>query len=441
MTAICFSSFSLAKVVKPFVCAFGLLTSWVPVLAEDWPQWRGPRRDGISREKGLLQQWPADGPKLTWSATNLGRGYSSPIVVSNRIYITGDVGNELHVFALTTEGKAVWTATNGASWLRPYPGARATVTSSDGRLYHLNAHGRVVCLEPETGREVWAVNILERFGGKNITWGLSECLLVDGTRVIVTPGGSKGVMAALDKSTGETVWTSEPLRLGATNPPAHQRVPGPADEVDNASYATPMIFEQDGRRMIVGCSSRHVFGVNPETGKLLWTRPMNTRYQVIALTPVQVGDDGIFVTAPDGEAGVMYRVKMRGDTVDVEVAWRTELDACHGGAVLVGGALYGAMYRKAETWVSLNPQTGATKYRLEGLDKGSMIFADDRLYCLSEEGEIALLEPGSEKFEQKGRFSFLTGRKNDAWAHPVIVGGRLYLRYNDTLKCYDVKAR
>jgi outer membrane protein assembly factor BamB len=147
--------------------------------------------------------------------------------------------------------------------LKPYPGARSTVTFNDGKLYHLNAHGRVVCLEAETGKEVWSVNILERFGGTNLHWGLSECLLVDGSRVIVTPGGSKGLMAALDQRTGETVWTSEPLRLGDSPSPAHERVAEPFGEVDGASYASPIVFEQGGRRMIVSCSLRHAFG---------WTR-------------------------------------------------------------------------------------------------------------------------------------------------------------------------
>jgi outer membrane protein assembly factor BamB len=284
------------------------------------------------------------------------------------------------------------------------------------------------------------VNILERFGGTNIHWGLSECLLVDGHRVIVTPGGSKGLMAALDKRTGQTVWTSEPLRLGDSPSPAHERVAEPFGEVDGASYASPIIFEQERRRMIVSCSSRHAFGVDAETGRLLWTRPLPTRFQVIATTPVRI-NDAVFVTAPDGQGGSLYRLRSKGRVVDVESVWRTELDACQGGAVYWNGALYGAMYRRKETWVSLDARTGAVQYRLEGLDKGAVLYADQRLYCVSEDGEIALLNLEAEGFEQMGRFQFVAGRKNDVWAHPVIANGRLYLRYNETLHCYDVKAR
>lgn len=426
--------------VRFLQCALLLLGATLPVAAADWPQWRGPLRDGVCMETGLLQQWPEGGPKLIWSITNLGRGYSSPIVVGKRIFITGDVGEELHLFALDTEGRQVWRATNRAFWKSPYPGARASVTFSDGRLYHLNAHGRVACLEAETGREIWSVNILERFGGTNIHWGLSECLLVDGARVIVTPGGRKGLMAALDQLTGETVWASEPLRLGESNGPAQQRAAEPFGEVDGASYASPILFESGGRRMIVSCSLRHVFGVDADTGRLLWTRSLPTRYQVIATTPVRI-NDAVFVTAPDGQGGTLYRIRTQGSEVAVESIWRTELDACQGGAVYWNGALYGAMYRRKETWVSLDARTGTVKYQLEGLDKGPVLYADQRLYCVSEDGEIALLKPGAESFEQLGRFRFVSGRKNDAWAHPVIANGRLYLRYNETLLCYDVKAR
>lgn len=417
-----------------------LLAGKLSLTAADWPQWRGPQRDGVCTETGLLQQWPEGGPELLWSSTNLGRGYSSPIIVGERIVLTGDVGDELHLFALDLAGRLIWRATNGASWLKPYPGARSTVTFNDGKLYHLNAHGRVACLQAETGKEIWAVNILERFGGTNIHWGLSECLLVDGARVIVTPGGSKGLMAALDKRTGQTVWASEPLLLGDSPSPAQQRVAEPFGAVDSASYASPILFELGGRRMIVSCSLRHAFGVDAESGRLLWTRPLPTRYQVIATTPVRIGD-AVFVTAPDGQGGTLYRLRSKGSEIEVESVWRTELDACQGGAVYGDGVLYGALYRRAETWVALDAPTGTVRHRFQGLDKGPVLYADNRLYCQSEEGEIALLRPAAEGFAPAGRFRFVSGRKNDAWAHPVIANGRLHLRYNETLICFDVKAR
>ncbi len=216
-----------------------------------WPQWRGPRRDGICDETGLLQEWPSAGPRLMWRSGDLGRGFSAPIITGGRIYLTGDVGDELRVYALDLEGKQVWQSKNGEAWNGPYPGARACCVFSEGRVYNMNAHGRVACLEAGTGKEVWAVNILERFGGTEITWGIADCLLIDGPRVIVTPGGTKALMAALDKRTGETVWTTEPLRLGPSDAPNQERLPEPAGEVDSTSYSSPLLFELEGRRTIV----------------------------------------------------------------------------------------------------------------------------------------------------------------------------------------------
>ena len=174
----------IALIPTSLSAADGLIASPEP----DWPQWRGPRRDGISNEKGLLPGWPQDGPKLLWKISGLGKGWSSPIIVGNRLYITGDVGKDLIVFAFDRNGTPIWKTKNGKYWKNPYPGARASCTFSEGRLYHLNAHGRLACLDAASGDEIWTVNILDRFGARNITWALSECLLIDVPRVIVTPG-------------------------------------------------------------------------------------------------------------------------------------------------------------------------------------------------------------------------------------------------------------
>jgi outer membrane protein assembly factor BamB len=428
-------------ICRKWLRVFVIIASFVvDACAADWPQWRGPRRDGVCDETDLLRQWPEGGPPLIWTSTNLGRGYSAPIVVGQRIFLAGDVGEELHIFALDLEGKPVWQTKNGRAWKQPYPGARASCTFSEGRLYHLNAHGRLACLDADSGKEHWSVNVIERFDGKVIHWGLSENLLVDGPRVIVTPGGTKGLMAALDKKTGETVWASEPLRLGENNYTAHQRIAEPFGEVDNASYASPVLVKVGGRRQIVNCSLRHVFGVDADTGHLLWTRPMQTRYSVIAMTPVLVGDS-VFVTAPHGEGGKLYRLRTDGPRVDVETLWRTNLDACQGGVLQVDGALYGAMYDRAKEWVSLDARTGTTRFKLNDFAKGPLLYADKRLYCLSEQGEVALVNPGAKGFEVVGRFRLVPERTSDAWTHPVIANGRLYLRYHETLFCYDVRAK
>jgi outer membrane protein assembly factor BamB len=387
-----------------------------------WPQWRGPRRDGRCDETGLLPQWPSGGPPLRWKTTGLGSGYSAPIIVRDRIYLTGDFGETLRIMALDLRGQRLWESTNGSAWKGPFPGARSSCTYSDGRLYHLNAHGRLACLDAASGREIWTERILERFGGTNIQWALSECLVVDGPRVIVTPGGSRALMAALDKRTGATVW--------ATTPPG---------SVEGASYASPILFELAGRRHIVSCSLKHAFGVDASTGQLLWTRPLPTTYSVIAATPVLV-EDAVFVTAPDTEAGRLYRLVPEGDDIRVETLWSTPLDTCHGGLVYAEGWLFGSWYRRSKGWGCLDARTGALRHQIKDLAMGSVLYADGRFYCLSQEGEMALIKPSPDSLEFTGRFRLVPDRVNDAWTHPVIVDRKLYLRYQDTLFCYDVDA-
>ena len=255
--------------------ADGLIASPEP----DWPQWRGPRRDGISDEKGLLPSWPDGGPKLLWKFDGLGTGWSCPIIVGQRIYITGDVGDDLVIFAFNRGGAVQWKVKNGRAWKEPYPGARACCVFSEGRLYNMNAHGRVVCLDAASGRELWAVDILERFDAKNITWALSECLLVDGRNLIVTPGGEKALMAALDKLDGRTVWATEPL----------------GD--DRTSHSSPILLQYAGRRLITSCSSAHGFGVDAETGRLLWTVPLKNPHGVNVSTPVY-GSGSVYYVTP-----------------------------------------------------------------------------------------------------------------------------------------------
>jgi len=383
-----------------------------------WPQWRGPRRDGISDEKGLLPTWPAVGPTPLWCAGSFGRGWSSPIVTEWGIYLTGDIGEDLRLFGLDLNGKIEWTATNGKAWTGQYPGARSSFAFSEGRLYHMNAHGRVVCLKAASGREIWSVDALQRFEGTNILWGLAECLLVDGPRVIVTPGGKKAAMAALDAKTGETVWTTEPI------------------ENNDAGYASPILFELGGRRQIVNYSSRHIFGVDADTGKLLWKQPRPSEYIALCFTPVFCGD-GVFVTTPGKNGGTRYRLSADG----AQALWDNKLDTLQGGAVLVDGRVYGSGYEGFKGWGAIDLATGRPVVTTRELASGSVIAADGRLYCFSERAEMALVKPTPTAFEFTGRFKLFEELKKDAWAQPVICDGRLYLRYHETLFCYDVRAK
>ena len=386
-----------------------------------WPQWRGPRRDGICNETGLLQSWPAGGPRQLWSITGLGQGWSAPIISGGRLYITGDVGGELWIFAYRMDGTLAWKVRNGRAWTGSYPGSRASCTFYKGWLYHMNAHGRVACLDAATGRSMWTVDTFQRFGATQIRWGHSECLLVENNRVIVTPGGRKATMAALDRFTGKTLWTCGPVGKDAAN------------------YASPILFEYGGLRHLVSYSSHHAFGVNADTGDLLWTVPRPTRYQVMA-TPAVYHDASLFLTGPDGKLAEQVRLTVSGRGAKVTPTWTSELNCMTGGAVFLDGRLYGAGYRKGDGWHCVDPATGKTLYSKRDLNSGAVLYADGLLYCFSERGEVALLKPTAKGFETAGRFTRIAKRIKDAWAHPVIHKARLYLRYHDTLWCHDVAA-
>ena len=397
----------------------GLIASPEP----DWPQWRGLYRDGVSAETGLLKSWPQTAPRLLWSVDGLGKGWSSPIIVRQHVYITGDVGDDLVIFAFDHDGKAVWQAKNGKAWKGSYPGARACCAFSDGLLYHLNAHGRLACLDADSGQERWAVSVLERFEGKNITWALSECLLIDGPHVIVTPGAKKALMAALDKRNGRTVWTTQALGE------------------DRASHSSPILLRYAGRRILANYSSAHGFGVDADTGEHLWIVPLKNPHGVNASTPVYSSGRVYYVT-PYAEQGRLYRLQAEESGVSAEHVWTSPLDTVTGCSVLVNNTLYAAGYKESKWWFGVDWTTGETQCQLKDLTTGAALHAQGHLYCLDEKGTVALIKPGPQSLSVVSRFKPITGRvKNDAWAHPVLCQGRLYIRYHDRLWCYDVKEK
>ena len=395
-----------------------------------WPQFRGPRRDGIARETGLLQAWPEGGPKELWRTKGAGKGFSSPTIAGGRMFVSGDFDGDTAVIAYDLAGKELWRTQNGAAWLNQYQGARSVVTASEGRVYHQNAHGRVVCLDAATGKEVWAAEVLARYGGENIIWGLSECLLVDERAVYVTAGGREALMVALDKRTGGELWRTPALRDEAGE-----------GEVEKASYTPPQLVRFAGRRLIVGHSQRYLFCVEADTGRLQWTQRRPTPYFVQAVVPTPV-DDGIFMAAPLGAPGRFYRLRPPAGPdapVGVEAGWESKLDTCHGGVVHVGGRLYGSYYPRRGGWAAVDARTGAVLYEAMEHAKGAALWADGRLYVLAEDGWMLLLEPTATEFAVRGKFRWAEARDRNAWAHPVVLDGRMYLRFHDTLACFDVR--
>lgn len=405
---------------KVYCLCLCLFLGGVAAKAAGWSQWRGPVRDGICPETGLLTAWPEKGPSLLWTANGIGRGFSAPVIGGSLIFITGDANEKLNIYAFSLAGKRKWHVTNGKLWKKSFPGARASCTYDDGRLYHMNAHGRLACLNGADGKEIWAVNVLERFEGKNITWALSESVLVDGDKVYATPGGKKGLMVALDKKTGKTIWAGDPL-------------PG-----DEASYASPLLINMGGRRLLVNCSKKCVFGVNAADGKLLWTVPHGDPENSVAVTPVMWGDS-VFATSASRNYGAMMRIRLGAEGKTAEKVWTKELKFSHGGLVCMDGQLYGANVASTlRGWVAVNGKDGEARSLGVKLTPGSLIGArGGYLYCLAQDGEIALLKPTATGCETLGRMKVAKGK--DMWAHPVILDGRLYLRFHEKLFCYDLK--
>ncbi|MGQ9661201.1 MAG: outer membrane protein assembly factor BamB family protein [Kiritimatiellia bacterium] len=394
----------------------------VPSPESGWSQFRGSQRDGRCAETGLLQSWPENGPPQLWSTSGLGTGYSSPIIVEGSIFITGDVGEDLFIFAPDLNGKVRWRTRNGRAWTKNYPGARGSCTYAGGYLYHLNAHGRCVCLDARTGKELWSVNILERFDAVNNEYGLSESIIVDGDRVYVTPGGQKAFMAALHRKTGETIWVSEPLERPRAEP------------VGNGS---PILFRLNERLFVVNLSRDSVVCFDACTGKRQWIYTRPSPYRDNCATPLLVGNC-LFHSNPSGCGGRLLRIRCDGGTSGVEVVWECRMDNISGGFVLVDDFIYGSGHYNTG-WTCLDVRTGREQYDYRGVPRGAIIYADGRLYCLSERSEMLLVKPNPAAFEIVGRFRITDGSRADCWAHPAICDGRLYLRYHDTLHCYEIK--
>ncbi len=386
-----------------------------------WSQWRGPRREGVSDETGLLSSWPAGGPKVLWTAGGLGKGYSSPVLGKDAIYITGDVGSELHVFALRLDGKPKWKTVGGKAWSKPFGGARASVTYDDGRVFVFDAHARLACLSAENGKELWAVDTGAKYGAGRKVFGYSESPLIDGDGVIVTPGGTKALMVRLDKKTGKELWITKPKAEEAAN------------------YCSTILAELGGKRQIITCGSRHAFGVDAKNGKVLWAFRHEIKKSMSAAIPVLLGDL-LFISNSSREKGLSYCLKIDAAAGKATKAWDSKFANTHGSVVVVGGKIYGASRRNIPGWARLDFATGKVDYVMKDLPLGASIYADGHLYCLAQSGEMALLKPTGKGFEFAGRFN-LAEKKKDAWAHPVILNGKLYLRYGPNLYCYDIKKK
>jgi outer membrane protein assembly factor BamB len=382
-----------------------------------WPQWRGPRRDGVSAEKGLLPAWQEGGPRLLRKVSKIGKGYSSPIVSGGIIYITGDEDDKLYISALDLSGNLKWKVQNGKSWTGSYPGARSSCSHSDGRIYHMNAHGRLVCLSAGDGKELWSVDTLEKYESGNITWGISEAPLVIDGKVIVTPAGKSALMVALDQRTGREIWKADPLD-GKPN------------------YSSSIIIDVQGRHQIVNGNSTHTFGVDAKTGRILWQYPHEISGQMATNTP-GFHEGAIIVSNAQSSGGKYYSLALGSNGRTVEKKWTQDIGNPLGSVICANGYVVGSSKYKPKGWACIDVATGEIEKSRPEIDYGSGIFADGKFYCLSSTGKMMLMDAGKSKLTIVSEFDFMTGKKN-VWANPVICDGRLFLRYEDVLYFYSV---
>jgi hypothetical protein len=394
--------------------------------ANDWPQFRGPNRDGKSAETGLLKEWPQGGPKLLWSVEGLGIGFSSVAISNGFLYTTGMIDGEGFLFTYDLAGNLKWKESYGPEWTGSYKGTRTTPTIDGSRIYVFSGTGVMVCFETGGGRKIWEVNTLEKFEGRNVRWGMSGSPLIDGDRVYCTPGGKKGVIAALDKMTGRTIWAAAGL-----------------DEL--SAYSSAILIEKGGNHLLINVIQKSVICVNAHNGELIWREPYVTPSDTGGVTPVY-RDGCVYVTsAVEREftrGGVMF--ELSADGTSVAEKWNDQtLDCGHGGVVLVDGYLYGSTFDGIPKgdWVCLAWDNGQVMYKAKwNGNKGSIIYADGMLYCYDENtGDVALVKALPEGFEIVSSFRVTQG-SGSHWAHPVISDGRLYIRHGEALIAYDIKA-
>lgn len=402
----------------------------------EWPQFRGPNRDAVSPDTGLLKAWPKDGPPLAWKGTGLGRGYSSVTIADGKVFTMGDrprQGKEKSACVIALDqasGKELWATKIGQPWNDGGPRCTPTV---DGELvYALTPHGDLVCLETATGRERWRKNLSKDFGGRMMSgWGYSESPLVDGDQLVCTPGGNEATLVALNKKTGDVIWKAQ--------------VP----EGDGAAYSSMVVADVAGIRQYVQLLGRGIVGVAAKDGKFLW------RYNRIANgtanipSPIVKGDL-VFCSTGYGAGSALLKLMPAGAGIKVQELYflsGDKLQNHHGGLILIKDHVYGGHGHNEGAPICVELKTGKIAWRKEdwkrqgpGSGSAAVVFADGHLYFRFQDGLMALIEATPTGYREKGKFR-IPEVGAPSWPHPVVSGGKLYLREGDSLFCYDVKQR
>ena len=409
---------SVKRIMSGAVMILCLLAEAAGQLTSDWPQWRGPNRDGISKETGLLKQWPTEGPPLAWKVAGAGRGFSSLSVANNRLFTMGLRGDKEYVMAFEqSTGKEAWATPLGSGFRNDRgDGPRGTPTVDGEKLYALGGNGDLSCLETRTGGSVWNINVLQKFGGSNINWGISESPLVVGDKVLVNAGGPGASIVALNKKDGALLWKSQS---------------------DRAGYSSAIPITVDGTTQIVFFTATRALGLDLQDGRLLWEYARASNRVANIATPVARANR-VFVSSDYGTGGGLVEIKARGREVTAqEIYFTKEMRNHHSSSILIGDHLYGF---SSGILTAMRFDTGQVAWRDRSVGKGSLAYADGHLYCLSENGVVGLVEASPEGYREKGRFS-IPQDSLSTWAHPVIAGGRLYLRDQGTIYAFDIRQK
>jgi outer membrane protein assembly factor BamB len=417
-----------ASFVPGILCCATLLAMSV-ASASDWPQWRGPDRNGISDEKGFRKEWPKAGPDLLWKVSDIGRGYSTPAVVGDRVYVLGSEGTENEfVEALSArDGKKLWSTRLGKvgnpKQNPNFPAARSTPTVEGDVVYALGSDGDLACIQASSGKVQWQKNLRKEFGGKPGTWAYSESPLVDGDTLVCTPGGSEATLVALNKKTGDVMWKCA------------------TPEGDEAAYSSAIIVEAAGKKQYVQLLQKGLVGVDAKTGQLLWRygKPVSV-YGANIPTPVSAGDT-IYVGSAGTGGGAVKIASKDGKLEPEPLYFGPKYPTAIGGAVKVGEYLYGC---SGQTLECVEFATGKMKWEERSVAPGSLCYADGLLFLHGENGEVALVEASPDGYHEKGRFTpaeqpAKANGMEKAWAYPVASNGRLYIRDHESLWCYNVK--
>jgi outer membrane protein assembly factor BamB len=404
----------------------------------DWPGWRGPDRTGLSTETGLLKAWPKEGPKLAWKITGLGTGYSTPSVAGGKLFVMGTEGQgapkvkgkkggggagELLIALDVKDGSRLWATPVGKT-AGGYPGPRCTPTVDGDRIYALSSDGNLMCADTAKGSIHWQKNLKADFGGRSGGWAYTESPLIDGNVLVCTPGGDKATIVALNKTTGSLIWKS------AVNSELRGSYSG-------AHYSSIIVAELGGMRQYVQFLRGGVVGVSASDGKLLWHYDAPANGTANCSTPI-VHDGCVFASSAYGKGAGMARLKSEGNAFSAREAYFIKsFQNHHGGVVLLGEHLYGT---NGSGLMCVHFKEGTIDWQARAAGKGSIVYADGLLIVRGEDGTVVLAEANPKAYVEKGKFRQPDRSSQRAWAHPVVAGGKLYLRDWDVLLCYDIKA-